>query len=150
MGAIGGIREWLEASRRAPAEPWFSAKDKEEYQKAFSSGYAAPINWYRAAVNGIDADDDKGTSLPSLLPSARTKMAGNTDSIEEIPQEAVILKQPTLLITSTNFISLVARFDEQMKPVVPDLTVEKIDAGHWIMIQKPDEVNGALEKFLGA
>lgn len=34
-----------------------------------------------------------------------------------------------------------------MKAYAPDLTVEKFDAGHWIMLEKKDEVNEALERF---
>lgn len=31
-----------------------------------------------------------------------------------------------------------------MKPVFDDLKVEKVDAGHWIQIEKPDRVNELL------
>jgi len=35
-----------------------------------------------------------------------------------------------------------------MKPVVPDLKVEAVDAGHWIQIEKPEVVNEIIDKFL--
>jgi len=35
-----------------------------------------------------------------------------------------------------------------MKPVVPNLTVENIDAGHWIQLEKPAVLNEILTKFL--
>jgi soluble epoxide hydrolase/lipid-phosphate phosphatase len=35
-----------------------------------------------------------------------------------------------------------------MKPLVPNLRVEDLDTGHWIMLEKPDEVNKILEDFI--
>jgi len=35
-----------------------------------------------------------------------------------------------------------------MRPVVPNLTVENVDSGHWIQIEKPDVVNDILDRFL--
>jgi pimeloyl-ACP methyl ester carboxylesterase len=57
------------------------------------------------------------------------------------------LKQPTLLISSANFITVSGDFASQMKPNVPDLTVENLDCGHWIQLEKADEANRILEKF---
>jgi len=124
MGAEGGIRTWLEEGKLAESKPWFTSEDKEHYDQAFSSGYAAPINWYKAALTNINESDEK-----------------------EIPQENIALKQPTLLISSTSFITVSGDFASQMKPNVPDLTVESLDCGHWIQLEKADEVNGILEKF---
>ena len=58
------------------------------------------------------------------------------------------MKQLTLLISSANFITVSGDFPSQMKPNVPDLTVEKLECGHWIQLEKADEINGILEKFL--
>jgi len=65
----------------------------------------------------------------------------------EIPQENYKLQQPTLLITSSNIITASADFPNQMKPNAPNLEVKHLDAGHWIMLEKPDETNGLLEIF---
>lgn len=64
-----------------------------------------------------------------------------------LPQDARVIKQPTLLITSSNFISQASDFPAQMKPVVPNLKVEKQNTGHWIMLEEPDETNRILEEF---
>jgi len=37
---------------------------------------------------------------------------------------------------------------EISRPYLKDLTVEKVDAGHWLMMEKPEEWNRVVEKFL--
>jgi pimeloyl-ACP methyl ester carboxylesterase len=52
------------------------------------------------------------------------------------------------LLQGNNFITATADFAELMKPLVLDLTVEKLDAGHWIMLERPAETNALMKKFL--
>ena len=35
-----------------------------------------------------------------------------------------------------------------MRPHVPDLKVEKVNGGHWLQLEKADEVNQILDKFV--
>ena len=35
-----------------------------------------------------------------------------------------------------------------MRPHVPDLKVEKVNGGHWLQLEKADEVNKILDKFV--
>jgi len=37
-----------------------------------------------------------------------------------------------------------------MKPFVPNLVSEKVDSGHWIMLENPEETNSRLEKFFAS
>ncbi len=67
----------------------------------------------------------------------------------EIPTPAHTLTHPTLLITSTSyFITVTINFPEQMRPLVPDLKVENVTGGHWLQLEKADEVNKMLEVFM--
>jgi soluble epoxide hydrolase/lipid-phosphate phosphatase len=59
------------------------------------------------------------------------------------------LTHPTLLIASTGYIITVTiNYPAQMRPLVPDFKVENVDGGHWLQLEKADEVNKILEKFL--
>ncbi|TVY82516.1 Bifunctional epoxide hydrolase [Lachnellula suecica] len=59
------------------------------------------------------------------------------------------IKQPTLLITTQNPISVSADFPAQMKPYMRNLeVVSGVEAGHWAMLEAPDETNGILQRFL--
>jgi soluble epoxide hydrolase/lipid-phosphate phosphatase len=35
-----------------------------------------------------------------------------------------------------------------MRPLVQDLRVERVDGGHWIQMERKEEVNGILEGFI--
>jgi soluble epoxide hydrolase / lipid-phosphate phosphatase len=67
----------------------------------------------------------------------------------EIPTPAHTLTHPTLLISSTGyFITVTINFPEQMRPLVPHLKVENVNGGHWLQLEKADEVNKILEEFM--
>lgn len=66
-----------------------------------------------------------------------------------IPSSAHILTHPTLLIGSTEyFITVTVDYAERMKAFVPDLTVVKMNGGHWLQLEKADEVNKIMEEFI--
>lgn len=74
-----------------------------------------------------------------------------TNMQTEIPTPAHILTKPTLLIASTGYIITVTiNFPEQMRPLVPDLKVENLNGGHWLQLEKAEEVNKILEEFIEA
>ncbi|TGO63820.1 hypothetical protein BOTNAR_0095g00180 [Botryotinia narcissicola] len=127
MGATGGFRKWLEGSMLAPYPHFVKSEDVEYFKNIFSpknGGFGAAKNWYTMQLHGINEDDDKA-----------------------IPKERIIVHQPTLLITSTNFISSGADFPSQMKPYIPDFRVERWEGGHWIQLEKSDETNALLGEF---
>lgn len=35
-----------------------------------------------------------------------------------------------------------------MRPLVPDLRVENVNGGHWLQLERADEVNKILEDFM--
>lgn len=54
-----------------------------------------------------------------------------------------------MLIASTDyFITVTVNFAEHMRPLVPDLKVETLSGGHWLQLEKADEVNKILEEFI--
>ena len=67
----------------------------------------------------------------------------------EIPTPAHTLTHPTLLIASTGyFITVAIDFPGRMRPLVPDFKVENVNGGHWLQLEKADEVNRILEEFM--
>ncbi|KIW24242.1 uncharacterized protein PV07_09970 [Cladophialophora immunda] len=128
-GAPGGFRTWLAEGRTADVPAYRTSEDRQRYQHAFSvqkGGYGPATNWYRASLRGINEDDEK-----------------------EIPTPAHTLTHPTLLIASTGyFITVTVDFPAIMRPLVPDLRVETVHGGHWLQLERADEVNGILEAFV--
>ncbi|KAF4483440.1 epoxide hydrolase [Fusarium agapanthi] len=125
-GALSGLRSWLTEGRTTEL-PYLTSEDHKHYEHAFSkekSGYGPAINWYRAGLRNINEEDER-----------------------KITTAAHALTHPTLLIASTNVITAAMNIPEQMCPFVPDLTVEQVAGGHWLQLEKPDEVNEILDKF---
>ncbi|KAE9371498.1 alpha/beta-hydrolase [Stipitochalara longipes BDJ] len=128
-GAPGGFRTWLTEGKTADLPAYLTSEDHKHYQQAFSvekGGYGPATNWYRASLRNINEEDEK-----------------------KIPTSAHTLTHPTLLIASTGyFITVTINFPEQMRPLVPDLKVETVNGGHWLQLEKADEVNKILEEFM--
>ncbi|KAH7219833.1 Alpha/Beta hydrolase protein [Fusarium oxysporum] len=127
-GALGGLRSWLTEGKTTKLPAHLTSEDHKHYEHAFSKekgGYGPAINWYRAALRNINEEDER-----------------------KITTAAHVLTHPTLLIASTNVITATMNIPEQMLPFVPDLIVEQVAGGHWLQLEKPDEVNKILDKFV--
>ncbi|KAF5560454.1 epoxide hydrolase [Fusarium phyllophilum] len=127
-GALGGLRSWLTEGKTTELPAYLTSEDHKHYEHAFAKekgGYGAAINWYRAGLRNINEEDERN-----------------------ITADAHVLTHPTLLIASTNVITAAMNIPEQMRPFVPDLTVEQVAGGHWLQLEKPDEVNEILDKFV--
>ncbi|KAF5243585.1 hypothetical protein FANTH_8164 [Fusarium anthophilum] len=126
-GALGGLRSWLTEGRTTEL-PYLTSEDHKNFEHAFSQekgGYGAAINWYRSSLRNINSEDERKIAIA-----------------------AHALTHPTLLIASTNVITAAMNIPEQMRPFVPDLTVEQVAGGHWLQLEKPDEVNEILDEFV--
>lgn len=66
-----------------------------------------------------------------------------------IPEQNGILYQPTLLLAGKHWITATADFPAQMEKSTKDLSVEVVDAGHWIMLERPEETNVLMDEFIG-
>ncbi|EXL99470.1 hypothetical protein FOIG_08510 [Fusarium odoratissimum NRRL 54006] len=127
-GALGGLRSWLTEGKTTKLPAHLTSEDRKHYEHAFSKekgGYGPAINWYRASLRNINEEDER-----------------------KITTAAHVLTHPTLLIASTNVITATMNIPEQMLPFVPDLIVEQVAGGHWLQLEKPDEVNKILDKFV--
>lgn len=72
----------------------------------------------------------------------------NTEDEAGIPPERFHIQQPTLLITcSQDPLAIAAMQEGAMRPFVKNLQVETVDTGHWLQLEKADEVNGFLKAF---
>jgi pimeloyl-ACP methyl ester carboxylesterase len=103
---------------------WIAQEDFDHYVAEFTAhGFTAPLNWYRCFDRNweLTADTPAGTiAVPSLF------IGGGAD--------------PTLAYTPR----------DRVREVVPgdyrEVTIE--EAGHWLMEERPEEVNKMLVDFL--
>lgn len=122
------MRSWFTEGKTSPLPPWISNDEMEIHKKILSSkngGHGPSLNWYRAQMANLNTEDE-----------------------EEIPPERFLIRQRTLLITcGKDILAIPAMQEAAMRPFVKDLKVEKVETGHWLQLEKPEEVNEILKKF---
>jgi soluble epoxide hydrolase / lipid-phosphate phosphatase len=82
------------------------------------------MDWYRARILNVGLEEEKGMD-PNL-------------------------PQPVLMVVAQKDPIGDPKFAESMKEFVGDLTWKEVDAGHWLQLEKSEEVNGILEEFFSA
>jgi soluble epoxide hydrolase/lipid-phosphate phosphatase len=89
--------------------------------------FSPAMNWYRSAIFGLNLPDETSAS-PPIDPK---------------------LHVPVLYVESSQDpISGGERAIQGMQALIPDLTVKKVASGHWVQLEKADEVNTILEDFV--
>lgn len=104
-----------------------SSEDIEVYKYYFSNGPNAitgPLNYYRASLKRIATKKEK------------------------VKQDNLI-SVPTLIIWGTGDMALVTDIANDSFKVCSNAKVELIeDCSHWIQLERPNEVNGFIRKFV--
>jgi soluble epoxide hydrolase/lipid-phosphate phosphatase len=107
--------------------PLVNGTDFDFYvDKIHQKGMRGAFNWYR--VRRMNWEDE--------LPLTR---AGEFK-----------FKTPSLFIPATKDTFMPPMLYERMGQYFEDLTVEKVETGHWAMWEDPEGVNGILEKWIGS
>lgn len=115
---------------------WMGEAERSAYLEAWSQPGALTgmLNWYRASPIIVPGVDEAVRHSP----------------INDIPDEAVTVAVPHLLLWG--------EADEALRPssiagldrYAPDLTVEHFaGSGHWILHERPDEIASAIRDFVG-
>lgn len=110
-----------------------AGEDKAAYLDEWSQPGAmtAMLNWYRASAIVVPAMDET-PERPAFLDAPFPPLA-----------------MPVLVIWGTQDKALLPVQLDGLDQVVPNLTVRKIDAGHFVTWEKPDEVSAAMLDWLG-
>lgn len=128
MCPIGAARSWFAEGKTSALAPYVSSEDIEIHDRIFTTengGYGPPLMWYKSVMANVNVQDEA-----TLAP------------------EQSHIGQPTLLITAANdYIAIPAMQEQGMRPYVKNLKVESVETGHWLQLEKPDEVNQRLERF---
>ncbi|OCL10067.1 epoxide hydrolase [Glonium stellatum] len=123
---VGKAAEFVSSGKITPLPSWYDLAEYTTRDRIFSTGgYAGPLSWYKAAMRGVNAEDedavleeDKPCPLPNLFIAARYDYVTRAD------------------LQST-----------QGKKWVPDIRIETLDCGHWVQLEMPDEVNRLIVGF---
>jgi len=126
--ARDGIKNWLEQDKKGPVQPYATDAMRNDFITRMSrDGFAAPLSYYRATVEGIFFEEEK-----------------------HLPADRYIVKVPYLFVAGTQDAVCLAKAIERSKQagLTPKLTVEELDVGHWSMLAKPKEVGEIVVKWL--
>jgi len=116
-----------------------SEADKAEYLKAWAQPGALTggLNYYRANHAGPP------------VPAEMEKIIGASGM--PIPPELAGMKVggPTLVIWGERDVALTVKNLDGLEKYVPELTVKRMpDASHWVVHERPEEVNRMIREFL--
>jgi pimeloyl-ACP methyl ester carboxylesterase len=118
--------KWDKPSAMEPDERTALLKDWEDRDACFGM-----LNWYRASALYVPAMDEDA-EIPPFASG-------------DFPK----LNVPTLLVWAMDDLALPASNIDGIEALVPNVTVEPVyDCGHFVIWEKPDAVNAAMEKFL--
>lgn len=124
----GAMRAWFTEGKTVPYASWISKEEVEIHKQILDpkyGGYGPPLNWYMAQMAGLNDKDESSIAL-----------------------ERQHIQQPTLLITcNLDPVAVGAMQEQGMRPFVQNLKVEKLEAGHWLQLEKREDVNKTLKAF---
>ncbi|KAF7162558.1 hypothetical protein CNMCM5623_007804 [Aspergillus felis] len=81
-------------------------------------------------------DPTKGVLLENLM------------QLKAPPYMSTEISVPVLFIQALKDLSLPPQLAEGMGEVIPQLTIEKIDTGHWALVEDPETINGIIAGWL--
>jgi pimeloyl-ACP methyl ester carboxylesterase len=114
----------------------FTEKDRDAYIQAWSQPGALTggLNYYRAAKIGPPAAGTSAADLPAGNPAGAASL---------------VVKVPTLVVWGEKDTALLTGNLDGLDQWVPQLTVKRIPEGsHWVIHERPAEVNGYIRDFL--
>lgn len=131
MGRLGATRRYLEAGRKGVVAAWMDLEVQDYRERSFArSGYHGACNWYKQATDRtLNAADEEGLS-------------DGEKRISDWPVRLVLGRQQGE--------QTMHMMEAMTRAFVPDLQVSRIDAGHFMMLEAPDQVNREIECLLAS
>lgn len=125
----GAVRNYLLGNEHVPLKPYAKEpKWKDDFMQRFArDGFEAPFNYYKATANNVQSKSDA-----------------------DVPKQLYKVQLPMLYIGCTG--DAVCREDLIEVPrkagLLPDLEVQQITSGHWVPMEKPEEVAQYIRSFV--
>ncbi|CAF4017616.1 unnamed protein product [Rotaria sordida] len=119
---VGKFREWLTKGRKTIRASFMTEDDYKNLRQHLLEGMQPKLNWYKAAIENINRKDEK-----------------NLDST---------IKCPVLFFGGMKDAICLPMLYANQKQYIADLETVEIDASHWIMEEKPDEINRSIEQWI--
>jgi pimeloyl-ACP methyl ester carboxylesterase len=132
--AAMGLGRFFDTSFAKHVDPALVASERAAYLDEWGQPGAitAMLNWYRASAIVVPAMDET-PERPAFLDAP-------------FPP----LRMPVLVIWGMRDTALLPVQLEGLDALIPDLSIVKVDAGHFVPWEKPQPVTDAIREWLGA
>ncbi|KAI9897412.1 hypothetical protein N3K66_007268 [Trichothecium roseum] len=120
---LGAMKQFVQEGQEVPMGDWYAPELRRRHLEAFSrgDGYKGAVRWYRM-------------------------WAGNLFAPDEVGFEGFEIAQPALFVGGQG--------SEQQEALLGawtrDLTVRRVEGGHWVQLEQAEATNQAIEGFLGS
>ncbi|PVH73549.1 alpha/beta-hydrolase [Cadophora sp. DSE1049] len=132
---LGSLKHFLLTNTPASSShilaPWISSKAKEHHDKTFGGNYDAPLMWYKRGVESVGWEEERGAV-------ERGEIRGDLRGRDVLMVGGL---KDTVCGADTARAIMKGCVEEER------LSCVDIDAGHWIMLEKPGETNEVLRRF---
>ncbi|KAF5019461.1 hypothetical protein F66182_8543 [Fusarium sp. NRRL 66182] len=122
---LGKMKEFVRNDRRVPVGSWYTKDLQEAHLEAFGStdGYKGACRWYRMWKDNLFAADETGF-------------------------EDFQATQPVLFIAPAEPEQATLQQQQMLASWAPNLRTVKLDTGHWVHLERPDETSSAIQDLL--
>ncbi|KAL0563568.1 hypothetical protein V5O48_018496 [Marasmius crinis-equi] len=128
FGPVGAMKQYLLAGRPLPSPSWFAPGDKKiQYEGLRSSDISGPLTYYKAYSSDVQTEDDEG-----------------------IPPSRHALAHPVFFgaaLDDTISLPSIGKKMTERWCTNPKTRIHEFKAGHWVHLERPDEVCEALEAW---
>lgn len=129
VGPSGELKKWIQKNKTAPLPSFLNEHEKKKRKDILlRGGFVGPLCWYKAFVRKITAEEERSLSTEKA------------DMEVKKPVLFLAAKHDHLNRTDTN--------TEVVEQLCPRATIVEINAGHWLQLEKPAEVNDRLTEWL--
>ncbi|ESZ95525.1 putative epoxide hydrolase [Sclerotinia borealis F-4128] len=127
LGPLGAAKAWITSNTISPLPTWLSKSEAATHNEIFQKGgFAGPLNWYKATVRDFNVEDDAN-----------------------IPEKHIVQNAPALIIVSDeDYITRAEIAYQTASKWLRNFEIKKFEGcGHWIPLEKRDELSEALIRF---
>jgi soluble epoxide hydrolase/lipid-phosphate phosphatase len=124
-----GLKNWLLQDRTQPLSQYANEAMKRNFVAQMGrDGFAAPLCWYCATMGSVQYEAEK-----------------------DVPSERYVVSVPSLFVAGKRDRACVPAAIRQPieQGVLPSLTIEELDAGHYSLLAKPKEMGDLFLRWLG-
>jgi len=133
FAAIDGLEKHITSDTPLTVASYITEEDKEHHRTTFGSDYSSCVNWYKRGIQNLGVEEE-------------IKSLKEGEIQDRIPENV----QALMITGSKDAVCLAGWAEQAMRGVCREgqLAISHLDAGHWIMMEKSEEVNAVLENFV--